>query len=214
MNKSLVTNTISLLILIISFFNIPYQDTIRSIGAFSFSGAITNWLAIHMLFEKVPFLYGSGVIPLRFNEFKSGIYDLIIGEFFSEERLKAFFEGIDFSGVGIDYNKTFDSFIESLMSSELGAMIEMIGGVKALEPARPTVVKKMESIFNKIASSTDLLDPKIVKTQIESVVNQRLDELTPQGVKRIVQNMIREHLGWLVIWGGVFGGLIGLIMGI
>jgi hypothetical protein len=23
--------------------------------------------------------------------------------------------------------------------------------------------------------------------------------------------MIREHLGWLVVWGGVFGGLIGLL---
>ncbi|ETZ10388.1 hypothetical protein AJ90_15080 [Vibrio parahaemolyticus M0605] len=23
--------------------------------------------------------------------------------------------------------------------------------------------------------------------------------------------MIKEHLGWLVVWGGVFGGLIGVI---
>ena len=30
-------------------------------------------------------------------------------------------------------------------------------------------------------------------------------------VKTIVQDMIREHLGWLVVWGGVFGGLIGLL---
>ncbi|MCX9561827.1 DUF445 domain-containing protein, partial [Vibrio cholerae] len=27
----------------------------------------------------------------------------------------------------------------------------------------------------------------------------------------IVQKMIKEHLGWLVIWGGVFGGVIGLV---
>ena len=30
-------------------------------------------------------------------------------------------------------------------------------------------------------------------------------------VKDIVQTMIRQHLGWLVVWGGVFGGLIGLL---
>jgi hypothetical protein len=24
-----------------------------------------------------------------------------------------------------------------------------------------------------------------------------------------VQTMIKQHLGWLVVWGGVFGGLIG-----
>ncbi len=23
--------------------------------------------------------------------------------------------------------------------------------------------------------------------------------------------MIKEHLGWLVVWGGVFGGVIGVI---
>jgi hypothetical protein len=23
--------------------------------------------------------------------------------------------------------------------------------------------------------------------------------------------MIQQHLGWLVVWGGVFGGLIGLV---
>ena len=33
-------------------------------------------------------------------------------------------------------------------------------------------------------------------------------------VKQIVQDMIRHHLGWLVVWGGVFGGLIGLITSI
>jgi Na+/H+ antiporter NhaD/arsenite permease-like protein len=41
-------------------------------------------------------------------------------------------------------------------------------------------------------------------------VNLRLEELTPKMVKEIVQDMIKEHLGWLVIWGAVFGGLIGL----
>jgi len=26
----------------------------------------------------------------------------------------------------------------------------------------------------------------------------------------MVQDLIAQHLGWLVVWGGVFGGLIGL----
>jgi len=29
-------------------------------------------------------------------------------------------------------------------------------------------------------------------------------------VKEIVQKLIKEHLDWLVVWGGVFGGVIGL----
>ncbi len=30
-------------------------------------------------------------------------------------------------------------------------------------------------------------------------------------VKTIIEDMIRKHLGWLVVWGGVFGGLIGVV---
>ena len=47
--------------------------------------------------------------------------------------------------------------------------------------------------------------------RIEGIVRQRLDELTPERVKEIVEDMIRQHLDWLVVWGGVFGGLIGLL---
>ncbi|MBB1382711.1 DUF445 domain-containing protein, partial [Shewanella sp. SR41-2] len=27
----------------------------------------------------------------------------------------------------------------------------------------------------------------------------------------IIQDMIKTHLGWLVVWGGVFGGIIGAV---
>ena len=47
-------------------FNGPWRETLLNTGLFALSGAITNWLAIYMLFERVPGLYGSGVIPLHF----------------------------------------------------------------------------------------------------------------------------------------------------
>ena len=50
-----------------------------------------------------------------------------------------------------------------------------------------------------------------IVAKVDKIVAARLDELTPEDVKRIVQDMIHEHLGWLVVWGGVFGGLIGLL---
>ena len=68
-DKSLLTNLAALGIIIASFYTPHYADNIKAVGIFALSGAITNWLAIHMLFEKVPLLYGSGVIPAHFEEF-------------------------------------------------------------------------------------------------------------------------------------------------
>jgi uncharacterized membrane protein YheB (UPF0754 family) len=53
---------------------------------------------------------------------------------------------------------------------------------------------------------------KSLTTSIEEMIDARLNELSSEDVKSIVQKMIREHLGWLVVWGGILGGLIGLMV--
>ena len=60
MNKSLATNLLAGAVSIVAFL-LPEgtaRDLLLSAGLFSLSGALTNWLAIHMLFERVPLLYG------------------------------------------------------------------------------------------------------------------------------------------------------------
>ena len=60
-----------------------------STGLFALSGALTNWLAVHMLFERVPGLYGSGVIVLHFEEFKAGILRMVREQLLDPERIAA-----------------------------------------------------------------------------------------------------------------------------
>ena len=91
-NKSLTTNIAALAIIAVSYLSPKYNEIIYLIGLFALSGGITNWLAIHMLFEKVPFFYGSGVIPSRFEEFKLGIKHLIMTEFFTAQNVDFFVE--------------------------------------------------------------------------------------------------------------------------
>ena len=83
MNKSFVTNLLSALILLAGQLlgDNEYAAILTMVGLFALSGALTNWLAIFMLFEKVPFLYGSGVIPAHFEEFKKGIRSLMLAIF-------------------------------------------------------------------------------------------------------------------------------------
>ena len=53
MNKSLITSLVAILISIIGI--MLAEPHVKNIGFYALSGALTNWLAIYMLFEKIPF---------------------------------------------------------------------------------------------------------------------------------------------------------------
>ncbi len=82
MNKGTITNLLALGLILTGHF--LHNPIIFTMGLFAFSGAITNWLAVHMLFEKVPGLYGSGVIPARFEAFKAAIKFMMMEQFFTK----------------------------------------------------------------------------------------------------------------------------------
>jgi len=228
MSKSFVTDFISLLLIGLSFV-LPeaYKQAILFTGLFAFSGAITNQLAIHMLFERVPLLYGSGVIEKNFETFKESIRVMIMKQFFTKEQLGDFFakeeQKIDLAPLveGADFSPAFDALSKTVMESKFGGAIQMFGGVEALEGLREPFGRKLKSAVVKIVSSDTFkaqLDHHIQNSalsddmidSVETLITKRLDELTPKMVKELVQELIKEHLGWLVVWGGVFGGLIGL----
>ncbi|MBT3604664.1 MAG: DUF445 domain-containing protein [Candidatus Latescibacteria bacterium] len=231
MNKSLVTNLVGIVIVVIGYISPVFPDHILAVGLFATSGAITNWLAIHMLFEKVPGLYGSGVIPSRFEEFKTGIHALIMNQFFTAENVANFFAAQtedmkksfnpDPVLQAIDFDRLFARLVEAIISSPFGSMLGFVGGPSALQPLKEPFVEKVQEEIRELLVSPHFLDAiqdaigakshtdEIIE-KVDAIVVHRLNELTPEIVKGIIQDMIRKHLGWLVVWGGVFGGLIGL----
>lgn len=233
MNKSIITNLVSAGLVAGGFvLPEPYAEPVLNTGLFALAGGVTNWLAIHMLFEKVPGLYGSGVISARFEEFKAGIHVLVMDQFFSKDNVDRFMaemvadnadHPLDFTEVieSTDLEPAYDGLVQTIMESSFGGMLAMFGGQSALEPLKQPFIDKMQAALNEMAhsdsfqasvkqklSSVPVFDD--IHQQIEHIVQSRLNELTPQMVKDIIQTMIREHLGWLVVWGGVFGGVIGL----
>lgn len=233
MNKSILTNIIAASLVAVGLaIDGAFREPVLMTGLFALAGGVTNWLAIHMLFEKVPGLYGSGVISARFNDFKSGIHNLVMDQFFSKDNLDRFFTDmvtedeehhLDFHEIidETDLSPTYDGLVATIMESSFGSMLSMFGGVEALTPLKEPFIIKMKASLNDMAHSESFqksVRDKLTSTpvcsdvhhQIEHVVTARLDELTPTMVKDIIQTMIRNHLGWLVVWGGVFGGLIGL----
>ena len=45
----------------------------------------------------------------------------------------------------------------------------------------------------------------------DRLLEEKLEELTPEIVKSMMERIIRDHLGWLIVWGNVFGAAIGLL---
>jgi len=235
LDKSLITNCIALALTVAGLLlPSPLSSWVLSVGMFALSGALTNWLAIYMLFERVPGFYGSGVVPLHFEEFKRGIRKMIMLQFFSPENIEKFLQqsttlsdSVDAELLRqvdkLDLDKAYESLLDVIMASSFGSMLGMFGGRDALKPLREPFVLKMQEYFRSMVASESFRNSvaagladaipggDALHGRLEHIVDRRLDELTPQMVKEIVQAMIRKHLGWLVVWGGVLGGLIGLI---
>ncbi|MEX2482834.1 MAG: DUF445 domain-containing protein [Gammaproteobacteria bacterium] len=223
MNKSLLTNLGALAVTIAGLLVPAHGELLFTTGLFALSGALTNWLAVHMLFERVPLLYGSGVIQHRFEEFKAGIKQLIVQEFFSREHIERFFDQhgtttAEAVTARIDFDHVFEHLTDAIAESPMGGMLNMVGGRKGLEPLKEPIIDKLKGVIGELAGGAggagdgDFTDSLV--HQVEGIIDRRLAELTPQKVKAIVAEMIRKHLGWLVVWGGVFGALIGFIAGL
>ncbi|MFT7099024.1 MAG: uncharacterized membrane protein YheB (UPF0754 family), partial [Rickettsiales bacterium] len=159
-------------------------------------------------------------------DFKTGIKNLIIDEFFNKEHIEKFFK--ENGGIlsaqsiedKIDFEKVFEDLKDAIVESPMGSMIAMFGGRDALDPLKDPITQKLMGVIKDLAKSensdgrkkSDLTENLIVK--IEQIIDKRLADLTPKMIKDIMVKMIKKHLGWLVVWGGVFGGLIGLVFAI
>ena len=153
MNKSVLSNSLALTVAIAGF--LLENELLYMVGLFALSGAITNAIAVHMLFEKVPFLYGSGVVENRFSQFKQGIHSLMMNEFFTKENLQRFFEEEVISNKSqfnltpilekTDFTPAFESLKTAVLESPFGGMLGMFGGEKALEPLKEPFINKLKA---------------------------------------------------------------------
>lgn len=227
MDKGWVTNFIA-----IGFVGGSYMvqgeaaNAIRSAGLFALSGAITNQLAVHMLFEKIPFLYGSGIILDRFESIREALKTLIMEQFFSTEKIEAFVQSqersINLAPIieQTDFTPAYDALVLSVMESPMGGMLGMFGGETLIAKLKEPFIAKIKRSTIEISQSDSFMnalnahmheESGVLTQTIGDIVESRLAELTPLMVKEMLHGLMKEHLGWLVVWGGIFGGLIGLI---
>lgn len=227
MDKGWLTNGISLGLVGLSYtVDGMVANMLRSAGLFALSGAVTNQLAIHMLFEKVPFLYGSGIILDRFESIREALKVLIMEQFFTPEKIESFVQSqersIDLTPIieQTDFTPAYNALVKSVMESSLGGMLGMFGGEAIIGKLKEPFLEKIKVSTIEISQSDSFMNAlnehlhqggAHLSESIEQIVEARLAELTPVMVKEMLHSLMKEHLGWLVVWGGVFGGAIGLL---
>ncbi|MDD2265275.1 DUF445 domain-containing protein [Sulfuricurvum sp.] len=227
MDKGWMTNAVAITVIGVSYIAEGSASTaLRSAGLFALSGAVTNQLAIHMLFEKVPFLYGSGIILDRFESIRIALKTLIMEQFFTPEKIESFVRSqertIDLTPIieQTDFTPAYNALVRSVMDSSLGGMIGMFGGEAIIGKLKEPFLEKIKTSTIEISQSESFINALNehlhqgsghLTDTIGEIVELRLAELTPTMIKEMLHALMKEHLGWLVVWGGVFGGAIGIV---
>ena len=160
-----------------------------------------------MLFEKVPLLYGSGAIVNRFEQIKLAIKKLLITEFFNEQNLQTFIDANPKTNIleSIDFENIFKQLVEAIMTSSVGSILSMVGGEKALAPIKTPVIDKLQDISKDLLQLSGNDEMRLnIASEAEKIIDKRLAELKPNDIKIIMQNIIKKHLGWLVVWGYIW----------
>jgi hypothetical protein len=205
---------------------------VLAFGLFGFAGGITNWLAVKMLFDKVPGLIGSGVIPRQFKAIRMAVKDTIMKTFFDEayleaylkDRSKSLLQGLDLPAKieGLfakdDFDATLELKLTELSQKPEGMMLQMMAGmtggisgmVPMIKPMLQSFGGEMGTMLVNNFNPMDLMSVEQVRAELDRLMEEKLLLLTPELVKRLMEDVIRKHLGWLIVWGNVFGALIGV----
>jgi len=133
----------------------------------------------------------------------------LLGSFDVEAKLKELLE----SPV---VDEIIDTKLEELTQRPEGLWLSMMGvESKSLKPMiKPFILGMGSDVAPMILKNFDaskLLNIEKIRTEIDVLLTTKLEALEAKHVKLLLEGVMRKHLGWLVVWGNVFGGTIGLI---
>lgn len=219
----------------------PWRGICLNVGLFALSGALTNWLAVHMLFDKVPGLYGSGVITLHFEEFKTGILNMVHKELLAKDNVERLFSSkqsannenakpagsakasVDIGPMlkAIDLDEAFDQLVATIVESSFGSMLSMVGGESALQPLREPFKTRMEKFLSSAADSPKvqtLINQQISKAASSEQFIAKLDHLLRARLDEMTPEMVKDIMQRMIKrhlgWLVVWGGVFGGIIGL
>lgn len=213
----------------------PVEDFSRLLlaaGLFGFSGGVTNVLAIHMLFEPVCNLPGTGVVPRNFKEIRQKVKTTIMSTFFDgphveqfvRKRLSDLKDSVDLGARLVKVLETSEA--DAMITQALTELLQKPEGWPLLlfgsapeemtamvKPFLLAMAPQMAPLLGKMldgGGGESLVPIEKIRAEIDGLMDDRLQELSPERVKQLIEAVMKKQLGWLVVWGNVAGALIGV----
>jgi len=82
----------------------------------------------------------------------------------------------------------------------------------SLKPLIIKTVSKMEPQIKDAIKKVNLVQQlSNARQQIDDMLEGKLQIMTPPRVKALMEDLIASELYWLVVWGNIFGGGLGII---
>ncbi|XP_068691494.1 uncharacterized protein [Montipora foliosa] len=206
------------------------SELLRAAGLFGFTGGVTNWLGIKLIFKKIPGVFFSGAVTKNFVATKKLLANFILESFFSTSQVKQYIDEKTSCYVNLD---AIDDQLEKILNSARctamineqlnffmgtpeGLKLQMLGVTKAkLKPlVKPQLMKMKISMVPLLLScieSIELLNADHLRVHIVDLISTRTHELSAQQVKHLVKDAVYRHLSWIVFWGSLLGAIIGCL---
>lgn len=203
---------------------------VRAFGLFGFSGGMTNWLAIRMMFDKIPFLIGSGILLKHFIEIRENVKKTTMETYFDAGHITSYVQQkteMILSALQLE-----ESIRDIIRSPEVQQLIEdkiddmyetpegmVLGMMVNKEKMKTSIMPSIENIggdivplVSQMIRSSEHLTEENLREKIDEMITSKLVEMSPEFVIGVVKDMVETELGWVIIWGNIFGGMLGIIL--
>jgi uncharacterized membrane protein YheB (UPF0754 family) len=157
-----------------------------TLAMYALSGAATNSLAILMIFHKIPGLLGSGIIEKNFYSFQQKLKTVIMEHFFKN--------GLSFDSFNTELIGR--QLYEKIAKSDFAILTQFMNQEKMIELLESMNIK-------------DILSKSLKTESIETHLEEQIMQMSPEEIKNLILHIMHEHLQYLVVWGAIFGALMG-----
>ncbi|ETV68587.1 hypothetical protein H257_15563 [Aphanomyces astaci] len=213
--------------------------TLALVGGCGLGAGMMNALFVHLLFRRVRGCVGAGVFHRQAKEIAIQLQRLMVHTFFSPTTLAGYAKSFDSRQGAVtatvrsrldqpDSHIALVNAFTSVASTPSGAVLNsfagMFGGIEPMVPKiRPLVIalaaewdQQHPSLLSRIqavtgASSEDVVLQRLSQ-EIGNFLHTRAMRLEPAEVAAMLQTLVAPHLTWIVVWGNVFGLVLGGIV--